>query len=320
LSVRFLWRTIIKTRRSKIKFVFILAFPSLTAQTTKDKTISKLSTYTFDLQGHRGARGLAPENTLHAFQKALELGVNTLELDVVVTKDNQIVVSHEPWMNADICLDPDGNSISKESEKNYNIYQKTYEEVLTYDCGSKYNPVFPRQELESASKPLLKEVLHMADSIAKYHGKKVNFNIELKSLPEGDELYQPKPKVFVKLVMDLLQQETDMERVNLQSFDFRILKELHQSHPEVRLAALVYETNIGTALEQLGFVPEIYSPFFPLVTKSMVDTVHSKGMKLIPWTVNDPEQMKSLLKLGVDGLITDYPDRALKFKKGISNK
>jgi len=83
---------------------------------------------------------------------------------------------------------------------------------------------------------------------------------------------------------------------------------------------LVYETDVDTALEQLGFVPEIYSPYFPLVNKSMVDTVHSKGMKLVPWTVNEPEQMKSLLKLGVDGLITDYPDRALKFKKGISGK
>jgi glycerophosphoryl diester phosphodiesterase len=304
----------------KYLFVFILAFPSLTAQTTKDKTISKLSTYTFDLQGHRGARGLAPENTLYAFQKALELGVNTLELDVVVTKDNQIVVSHEPWMNADICSGPDVNSMTKETEKDYNIYQMTYEEVLTYDCGSKYNPAFPNQQLESASKPLLKEVLHMADSISKNHGKKINFNIELKSSSEGDELYHPKPQVFVKLVMDLLQQETNMERVNLQSFDFRILKELHQSHPEVRLAVLVYETDVDSALEELGFVPEIYSPYFPLVNKSMVDTVHSKGMKLIPWTVNEPEQMKSLLKLGVDGLITDYPDRALKFKKGISNK
>ena len=304
----------------KYLFVFILAFPSLTAQTTKDKTISKLSTYTFDLQGHRGARGLTPENTLHAFQKALELGVNTLELDVVVTKDNQIVVSHEPWMNADICSGPDVNSMTKETEKDYNIYQMTYEEVLTYDCGSKYNPAFPNQQLESASKPLLKEVLHMADSISKNHGKKINFNIELKSSSEGDELYHPKPQVFVKLVMDLLQQETNMERVNLQSFDFRILKELHQSHPEVRLAVLVYETDVDSALEQLGFVPEIYSPYFPLVNKSMVDTVHSKGMKLIPWTVNEPEQMKSLLKLGVDGLITDYPDRALKFKKGISGK
>lgn len=299
----------------KYLFVFILAFPSLTAQTTKDKTISKLSTYTFDLQGHRGARGLAPENTLYAFQKALELGVNTLELDVVVTKDNQIVVSHEPWMNADICSGPDVNSMTKETEKDYNIYQMTYEEVLTYDCGSKYNPAFPNQQLESASKPLLKEVLHMADSISKNHGKKINFNIELKSSSEGDELYHPKPQVFVKLVMDLLQQETNMERVNLQSFDFRILKELHQSHPEVRLAVLVYDMDFDTALNELGFSPEIYSPYFPLVSKDLVKDAHESGMKVIPWTVNEPDQMKNLLKMGVDGLITDYPDRALKFKK-----
>jgi len=169
--------------------------------------------------------------------------------------------------------------------------------------------------LETAYKPLLIEVLHMADSISKNHGKKINFNIELKSSSEGDEIYHPKPQVFVKLVMDLLQQETNMERVNLQSFDFRILKELHQSHPEVRLAVLVYDMDFDTALNELGFSPEIYSPYFPLVSKDLVKDAHESGMKVIPWTVNEPDQMKNLLKMGVDGLITDYPDRALKFKK-----
>jgi glycerophosphoryl diester phosphodiesterase len=302
----------------KYLFVFILAFPSLTAQTTKDKTISKSSTYTFDLQGHRGARGLAPENTLQAFKKALELGVKTLELDVVLTKDGQIVVSHEPWMNADICLDPDGNSIEKKNEKDYNMYQMTYEEVKGYDCGSKYNPAFPEQQLESAYKPLLKEVLQMADSLSRNHGQHIHYNIELKSSPEGDEIYHPGPESFVKLVMKILKEETDIQKVNLQSFDFRVLQELHSSYPEVKLATLVYQMDLDTALERLGFVPDIYSPHFSLVNKSMVEAVHSKRMKLIPWTANKPEQMKSLLKLGVDGLITDYPDRALKFK--ISSK
>lgn len=303
----------------KYVLIFIFASSSMMAQTSNDKNMSRSSTYDFDLQGHRGARGLAPENTLEAFQKALELGVNTLELDLVMSKDGQIVVSHEPWMNTDICLDPDGKSFEKDSEKQYNLYQMTYEEIRGFDCGSKFNPAFPEQTLESTYKPLLKEVLQMADSIGKNHGMKVNFNIEIKSLPEGDDLYHPKPEVFVKHVMDLLHQEVELEKVNLQSFDFRVLKELNKSYPEVRLAALVYQDDLETALEQLGFVPEIYSPYFQLVDKSMVDASHAKGMKLIPWTVNEPEQMKSLLLLGVDGLITDYPDRALKYKKSISN-
>lgn len=299
----------------KYILMLLLTFPLIGTQAQNEKVISKSTTYKFDLQGHRGARGLAPENTLLAFRKALDIGVNTLELDVVVTKDQQLVVSHEPWMNADICIDPEGNAIPKESEKDFNIYQMTYEEVKAYDCGSKYNSAFPEQKLESAYKPLLKEVLNMADNISRNHGNKIRYNIELKSLPEGDEVYHPKPKEFVKLVMGLLKSETKLKRVNLQSFDFRILRELHQSYPEVGLAALVYQTDMETALEDLGFVPEIYSPYYPLVNKDLVKAAHEKDMKVIPWTVNDLDPMKSLLKMGVDGLITDYPDRALKFKK-----
>jgi glycerophosphoryl diester phosphodiesterase len=294
--------------------LLLVILQTLNLQSQNEKAISKPTTYKFDLQGHRGARGLAPENTLKAFQKALELGVNTLELDLAVTKDKQIVVSHEPWMNADICLDPNGQEIEKAKEKSFNIYKMTYEEVITYDCGSKYNPAFPEQILETSYKPLLKDVLHMADSLSKNHGKKISYNIEIKSLPEGDDFYHPKPTEFVKLVMDLLQKETDMDRVNLQSFDFRILKELHQSYPDATLAALVYDTDLDSILTELGFVPEIYSPHSPLVDQNLVSKAHAKGMKVIPWTVNEPEQMKKLLKLGVDGLITDYPDRALKLK------
>lgn len=299
----------------KFILMLLLTLPTLNAYSQNEKIISKSTTYKFDLQGHRGARGLAPENTLHAFQKALELGVNTLELDVVVTKDNQIVVSHEPWINADICLNIEGKNIEKADEKSFNIYQMTYDEVKAFDCGSKFNPAFPEQELESAYKPLLKEVLHMADSVGKNHGKKIKYNIELKSLPEGDDLFHPQPAEFVKLVMDVLQKETKLKRVNLQSFDFRILRELHETYPEVELAALVYNTDFEIALSELGFEPEIYSPYFPLVNKQVVKKAHDLGMKVIPWTVNEPEQMKTLLKLGVDGIITDYPDCALKLRK-----
>ena len=291
----------------------MLTLPSLNAQSEKVNHHKKPSK--FDLQGHRGARGLMPENTLEAFKKAMELGVNTLELDVVITKDKQIVVSHEPWMNAEICLDPNGNPIEKDKEKSFNIYQMSYEEVKTFDCGSKYYEAFPDQELESAYKPLLKDVLNMADSLSRNHGQKIKFNIEVKSLPQGDDIFHPKPQEFVKLVMDCIQQETDLERVNLQSFDFRILQELHQSYPDVTLAVLVYQMDMETALKKLGFVPEIYSPYFPLVSKNSVKEAHAQDMKVIPWTVNEPEQMKTLLQMGVDGLITDYPDRALQFKK-----
>ena len=298
----------------KYFFMLLLTLPLLDAQSQNEKLISKSSTYKFDLQGHRGARGLAPENTLQAFQKALDLGVNTLELDLAITKDKQIVVSHEPWMNSAICLDPNGKPIEKAKEKTHNIFQMSYDEVMAYDCGSTYNPEYSEQKLQPAFKPLLKDVLHMADSISKNHGKKIYYNIEIKSMPEGDDLFHPKPAEFVKLVMDLLSEETKIRRVNLQSFDFRVLKELHTSYPDMPIAALVYNVDFDTALEDLGFVPDIYSPYFPLVNKQLVEEAHDLNTKVIPWTVNDIQQMKNLLKIGVDGLITDYPDRALKLK------
>lgn len=299
----------------KYLIFLVLTITPFIGITQNDTVFKESNKYKFDLQGHRGARGLAPENTVQAFKKAIELGVNTLELDLAVTKDNQIVVSHEPWMNSDICLDTNGNSIDKAREKSFNIYQMTYKEVKSYDCGSKYNPAFPEQSLESAYKPLLKEVLHMADSLSKHSGRDITYNIEIKSLPQGDLLFHPKPADFVILVMNLLQKETDLDKVTLQSFDFRILKEINTAYPEVTLAALVYDKGMDDALSELGFVPEIYSPYFPLVSEDLVNEAHKMGMKVIPWTVNETEQMKMLLNYGVDGLITDYPDRALDLRE-----
>lgn len=298
----------------KYMLMLLLTLPGLQAQTIQEKPVSK-SNYKFDLQGHRGARGLAPENTLPAFQKAMELDVNTIELDLAITKDHKIIVSHEPWMNADICLDPEGKPIEKENEKSYNIYQMTYDEVKAFDCGSKYNPAFPEQNLETAYKPLLKEVLNMVDSLSRNHGKKIKYNIEIKSLPEGDGIFHPKPEEFVRQVVKLLEEETDVDKVNLQSFDFRVLKEIHKTYPEIKLAALVYNSDFDTALKELGFIPDIYSPYYPLVNQEMIKQAHRMEMKVIPWTVNDLEAMSTLLRYGVDGIITDYPDLALKLKK-----
>lgn len=271
--------------------------------------------YEFDLQGHRGARGLAPENSLQGFVKAFNLGVNTLEMDVVMTKDKQVLVSHEPWMHSNICKQPDGALISKEAERSFNIYEMTYQEVKQFDCGTLYFDQFPEQELTFAQKPLLKDVLQMMDSLAKNHGRKIYYNIELKSLPEGDGVFHPTPEEFSELVVNLIASESNLERVSLQSFDFRILNYLHKTYPEIALAALVYEETFEDAFARLGFTPAIYSPYFKQVDKKLVKKVHAEGMKLIPWTVNEVADMKRLLKQGVDGLITDYPDRAVLLRK-----
>ena len=275
-----------------------------------------LEKYDFDVQGHRGARGLAPENSLPAFKRALSLGVNTLELDVVISKDKEVVVSHEPWMNHQICLTPEGKSISAENEKELNLYQMDYQQIKKYDCGSKAYSDFSDQENQTTYKPKLSEVIDLVQSFNQRQNKAVHLNIEIKSLPEGDDVFHPLPEKFVELVVNVLDKyQVQKKYYNLQSFDFRILKAIHQAYPDIQLAALVYQYDMETSLNKLGFEPDIYSPYFPLVNGELIKNAHQNNIQVIPWTVNSKKDMLSLLELGVDGIITDYPDRAMKIKK-----
>jgi len=269
--------------------------------------------FSYDLQGHRGARGLMPENTIPAMIKALDLGVTTLELDLAVTRDGEVVVSHEPYMNPVICLTPDGKEIAA-GDKTYNIFQMGFSEVKQFDCGSKFHSGFPQQVKFHVSKPRLSDLIDVVEKYVSDMGlPKPNYNIEIKSSPDGDGVYHPAPKEFSDLVYHLINEKLDWNRVNIQSFDFRVLQYMHQAYPEVTLAMLV-ETAGKPAeqLAELGFEPQIYSPYFVALTKETVDQFHQKGMKVIPWTVNTAGQMEKLLDMGVDGIITDYPNLAPK--------
>jgi glycerophosphoryl diester phosphodiesterase len=277
--------------------------------------------YTFDLQGHRGCRGLMPENSLAAFEKAMQLGVNTLELDLAVSADSQLVVSHEPWFSAIFCADSLGNPISEEDEKQLNIHAHSYAQIKLYDCGSKGNPLFTEQQKKAQVKPLLSEVSALAKRYAKEQQKPLpNFNIEIKSSPAGDGVYHPSPAVFSDLLYQFLQENLPKERVTVQSFDVRVLRYWHANYPDYSLAFLVGNQNgIDTNLQLLDFTPSIYSPAFKLMDKKKVEVLHEKGMKVIPWTVNETEDIAEVLSWGVDGLISDYPDRALAFRKEITH-
>jgi len=273
----------------------------------------------FDLQGHRGARGLRPENTIPAFLYALESGVTTVELDLAVTKDHQIVVSHEPWMSSDICLQPDGSPVPGQKEESFNIYEMDYEQVRQYDCGSKGNDRFPEQVKMEVSKPLLRDVI-----VALEHGIKskglyeVDYNIEIKTSPSGDNKYHPEPEVFSDLVYNLIDQYLPLERVVIQSFDFRVLKYWHSKYPDIRLSALIENTRtVDYNLRTLGFHPAVYSPHYKLLTKEKVDYLKRLKIRVIPWTVNEVDDMKRMLKWKVDGFITDYPNRAASIGLGI---
>ena len=276
----------------------------------------------FDVQGHRGARGLRPENTIPAFLIALDSGVTTLELDVVITKDKQVVVSHEPWMSPSICLDPTGNAIPEKSQKKFNIYQMTYAEVKAFDCGSKGNEKFPEQQKIKTVKPLLSDVIIAVDVHTKnFTQYEVDYNIEIKSSPEGDGKFHPSVQEYSDIVYKLLDQYLPLERIVIQSFDFRVLKYWRDRYPEIRLAALVENLkSVETNLNDLGFSPSIYSPHYKLLTKEKVDYLHHRKIRVIPWTVNEVTEMLSMKGMGTDGFITDYPDRARKIKYTLNIK
>lgn len=266
----------------------------------------------FDKQGHRGCRGLMPENTIAAMKRALGLGVTTLEMDVVITKDKKVVLSHDPWFNHDITTLPDGNFIPEKDERKYAIYQMDYAQVKTFDVGLKPNPRFPKQEKIKAYKPLLSDLL---DSVKQYMMTSRRpfpyFNIETKLTPAGDNVLHPEPAEFVELLMAVIREKGIEDRVIIQSFDFRTLRYLHQKYPEIKTAMLIEANDIRNWQEQLnamGFTPTIYSPAYQLVNEELVRKCHEKEMKIIPWTVNDKAKIEELKKLGVDGVITDYPD------------
>ena len=270
----------------------------------------------FDVQGHRGARGLLPENSIPGFLLAIDSGVTTLELDVVITKDKQVIVSHEPWMSPAICLDSLDVALDPKQEKKFNIYQLTYDQVSRFDCGSQGNKKFPQQQKMAVSKPLLRDLIVAVENhIRNYASYEVDYNIEIKSSPDGDKKFHPGVEEFSDLVFEVVDQYIPLERLVIQSFDFRVLKYWHKKYPQVRLSALVENTrSVESNLDALGFKPSVYSPYFKLITKESVNYLHSKGIRVIPWTVNEVSDMLSLKGIRVDGFITDYPDRAKKYK------
>jgi glycerophosphoryl diester phosphodiesterase len=269
-------------------------------------------TNSFDIQGHRGARGLMPENSIPAFLKALDLGVTTLELDLAVSQDSQLVVSHDPVFNSHICSAPEGEPISEEEESSYRIFQMPYAEVSRFDCGSRGNAQFPEQVPTATYKPLLKTVIDTVEAYrSRHHLPPVEFNIETKSGPNGDNISHPAPETFAQLLYRELQRLHILDRSTVQSFDVRTLQAIHEIDPTVRLVLLVSNTDgLDANLAALGFTPDVYSPAYRLVDADLVEAVHSRGMKLIPWTVNEVDDMRRLKDLGIDGLITDYPNRA----------
>lgn len=264
-----------------------------------------------DIQGHRGCAGLMPENTIPAFLRAVELGVTTIEMDIAVSMDGQLVISHEPWMSERICNHPDGKPVTKQEAKDLKLYRMKYAEIQSYDCGSRLNPDYPRQQKVNAVKPTLKMVARSIQKFAADNKYAIpRFNIEIKSNPDWYEEYTPGPQVFVELVVNELRRLGIEEQASIQSFDINVLEELNKiSDRRFRISYLVRKgRKMQKHLDKLSFRPDIVSPHLSLINHAAVALLHSKGIKVIAWTVNTRSDLEKLIETGVDGIITDYPD------------
>ena len=280
----------------------------LFTQCSNESSMSK----DIDWQGHRGARGLVPENSIPSFLKALEFpAVTTLELDVVISKDNKLIVSHEPWMSHHICSHSNTMPV-KENQKDFlNIYKMSYQQILTFDCGSRGNERFPEQTAQAVHKPEFAEVVQAVNQYCQNNNRPLpNYNIEFKAKPEWDSIFTPPPTQYVEIALNYLDTLGLEGKMNIQSFDPRILEAIRKKAPQIPLAYLIDTVeSVEQSLKLLSFKPEIYSPNFAMVNRNVVKTVQDLDMKIIPWTVNEVQEMSVLIDLGVDGIITDYPNR-----------
>jgi glycerophosphoryl diester phosphodiesterase len=293
-------------------------------------SLAPLGAAAFDLQGHRGARGLAPENTLVAFERALDIGVTTLELDIHLTSDGVPVITHDPQLNPALTRNASGQWIAEAAPL---VMALPLAQLQTYDVGrlkpdTRYAQTYPEQRAADGQR--IPTLAQLFERVKARSDDKVGFNIELKLTPQPG--LTPEPAAIVQATLDVIRKHGMDKRVNLQSFDWRILQEVKRQAPAIPLAALTVRQrwldNLSdgrwTAGQTLaahgGSVPkmvkaagaQIWSPYFGELTPDLLREAKELGLKVIPWTVNDPSAIDNMLAWGVDGLITDYPDRARK--------
>lgn len=290
----------------------------------------------FDKQAHRGGKSLFPENTIPAMKNALQMNVTTLEMDLAITKDKKVILSHDAFLSPELVTKPDGTYIPKDSGFYYKIYEMPYAKIKTFDVGLKKLDRYPDQKKMKAQKPLFADVIDACEAYARELKRPLPYyNIETKTRPFSDNIFHPEPREFVDLMMKIIVEKKIQDRVIIQSFDPRTLEIIHKEYPEIKTALLVekvddqklaqqqaYFKNIplekfkmypdhlnGVAgdMKFLSFTPTIYSPEHTLVTAQLIKECHALGMKVIPWTVNTKERLKELKDMGIDGVISDDP-------------
>jgi glycerophosphoryl diester phosphodiesterase len=281
-----------------------------------------------DLQGHRGARGLAPENTLPAFERALEIGVDTLELDIGITADGAVVIAHDPYLNPAITRGPDGAWLP--GDKGPLLKSLTLAQLQGYDVGrihpdSAYAKTFSLQQPRDGTR--IPTLAALFDRVKALRAEHVRFNIETKLNPNQPQDTAP-PEAMVNALLKVIREAGMARRVAIQSFDWRTLQLVQRLEPAIPSVYLSIQTanndNLrggewtnGARLAEHGSAPKmvkaaggaVWAPNGGAVTEALVKEAQALGLRVIPWTINNPADMERLLGWGVDGIITDYPDR-----------
>jgi len=310
--------------RDQLKFFITLVLSLLILTNTA---------YSFDSQGHRGARGLLAENTLPAFSKALAIGVNTVELDTLVSSDNVIVITHNPRLQPEITRNKEGVWLEKTGPA---IYSLTLKQLISYDVGglqpgTKYQARFPQQVTQDGIHiPTLVELIQL---VQRSGNTEVRLNIETKLQPMEPDL-TPDPDKFIALLLKTLNEHNFIDRVTIQSFDWRTLQQVQKQAPAIPTSYLTaqqswldniqsgqtgasawtagfdidnFDGNVAAMIKAAG--GHIWSPYHREVSATKIKQAHALGLKVKVWTVNNADRMQSLINMGVDGIITDYPDK-----------
>lgn len=271
-----------------------------------------------DVEAHRGGSGLMPENTLESMLNAVKMGANTLELDLHITQDGKVIVVHDAHFNPAFTAKPNGEALSDKEAEKYYFYRMNYDDIRQYDTGTRYYDHYPDQAKLPTHIPLLSELIDTVETYVSAHGMSpMHYNIEIKS----DKKLEKKKLIpafesFSDKAMEVIQSKNIGDRYVIQSFDTRCLNYMHERYPQVRLVYLVESIlSLEDNLQKLDFTPDVYSPYHLLVNSRTVNVCHEAGIKVIPWTVDEEKDMQQLLDLGVDGIITNYPNRLLKLTR-----
>ena len=254
--------------------------------------------------GHRGCRGLYPENTIEGFKKAIELGVDGIEWDVVVNKDHELIISHEPFIDTNYCLNNDGSEIKVAENRELNIYKMSTNQIKQFDCGLKTNKRFSKQEKSNETKPTFKEA---EIALKEYKG---TILFEIKSNEKQINTFYPEAKKYAEIIYENLKNSSLLSHYIFMSFDPKIINELNKLFPKAKFIFLIDQPfkTLKQMKKKLTFKPFGLGLNYKLATKKIITNAHQEKTKIYAWTVNKIKDSNELIKMGIDGIITDYPN------------